>query len=185
MSAQVPERVTGVNLELRLVSLDDADYIHALRTDPKYNAHLSTVTGTAEDQRRWIETYKHRETEGREAYYVIERRRDGQRCGVVRLYNITSDRFTWGSWILDESKPPKAALESAVLIYDIGFRYLALTQAIFDVRKDNDRTLAFHRRFGAVEIGDDDQNIFFVYSRDRFVDDRSRHMQILTGIGEA
>ena len=60
----VPEnlaRVEGPNLTLRLIRPADADYVHALRTDPAYNRHLSEVRGTAEDQRRWIEAYKARE----------------------------------------------------------------------------------------------------------------------------
>ena len=91
---------------------------------PADNVHLSKVTGTVGDQRRWIADYKAREAAGREFYYVIARS-DGTRCGLVRLYDIGPDRFTWGSWILDHNKPPKAALESAVRIYDIGFGRLA------------------------------------------------------------
>ena len=51
---------------------------------------------------------------------MIERK-DGTRCGLVRLYDFDVESFTWGSWILDESKPRKAALESAVLSLAIGF----------------------------------------------------------------
>jgi RimJ/RimL family protein N-acetyltransferase len=159
---------------------DDAGYIHGLRTDPTYNVYLSTVTGTTDDQRRWIDAYRQREAEGREAYYVIERRRDESRCGVVRLYGITADRFTWGSWILDANKPPKAALESAVLVYDIGFGHLGLTLANIDVRKGNARSLALYRRFGVTEAGEDEEKILFTYSRERFLVDRPRHMQALS-----
>jgi RimJ/RimL family protein N-acetyltransferase len=97
----------------------------------------------------------------------------------VRLYDIEGDRFTWGSWILDANKPPKAALESAVLIYDIGFRAFGKARAVFDVRRDNARTLAFHRRFGATETGTDDQNVYFTYPRDRFLADRPSHLAVV------
>lgn len=172
--------VKGPNLILRLIEPEDAGYVHGLRTDPAYNRHLSEVHGTAEDQRRWIEAYKDREAVGSEYYYVIERR-DGTRCGVVRLYNIGADHFTWGSWILDHNKPPKAALESAVLIYDLGFGMLGLSQAAFDVRRDNERTLAFHRRFGAEETHSDAYDIFFTYPRETFLRDRAAHLAVLTG----
>ena len=82
---RVSLRVDGVQLSLRLVQPEDAAYIHELRTDPAYNGHLSTVTGTVEDQRNWIEVYKTRETVGTEFYFVIERK-DQVRCDVVRLY---------------------------------------------------------------------------------------------------
>ncbi len=171
-------RVEGPNLTLRLIQPEDADYVFGLRTDPAYNIHLSEVRGTAQDQRRWIDAYKVREAGLRELYYVIERR-DGVRCGTVRLYDIEAEGFTWGSWILDENKPRKAALESALLIYTIGFDRLGRKTADFDVRLDNEKTLTFHRRFGATETRSDDSDIYFTYPRERFSADRAGYMAIL------
>lgn len=178
--SDVPQQVVGPNLRLRLMRPEDAAYTHGLRTDPDLNRHLSEVRGTVADQRRWIEAYKEREAAGSEAYYIIERH-DGMPCGTVRLYGIAADRFTWGSWILDGNKPPKAALESAVLVYETGFDGFGLSRAVFDVRRENDRTLAFHRRFGATETGADDMDVYFTYSSDRFHADRPRHMAVLAG----
>lgn len=170
--------ITGPNLRLRPVMAGDAGYIHGLRTDPRYNAHLSSVTGTVEDQRRWIEGYKAREAEGREAYFVIERH-DGVSCGTVRLYGIEGERFTWGSWILDARKPQKAALESAVLSFDFGFETRGLAAASIDVRRDNARAIKFYRRFGMTECGSDDLELYFAYSRSQFLTDRPGFMTIL------
>lgn len=173
------DRVVGPNLALRLIVPTDADYVYALRTDPDYNRHLSPVTGTAKDQRHWIETYKMREAEGREYYYVIERR-DGTRCGLVRLYNIGVGDFAWGSWILDRHKPPKAALESAVLSFGIGFDILHLSTAYVDVRAENNHAIAFYRRFGMAQVDENDHDIFFIYPRERFEADRDRHLSLLS-----
>lgn len=169
-----PHTVDGLRLRLRPVELNDAAYVHRLRTDPRLNSHLSPVGGTVADQRVWIEQYMEREAEGREIYFVIERRADECPCGVVRLYGIEGDRFTWGSWILDEHKPPKAALESALLVYDTGFGKFGCHQAVFDVRRENVRTLAFHHRFGAIETGSDDRDVFFSYPRSQYLRDRPR-----------
>ena len=169
----------GVNIRLRLVEPDDATYIFGLRTDPRYNAHLSEVTGSAADQRRWIEAYKAREAAGKELYYLIERRDTSKPCGTVRLYDIEEDSFTWGSWILDENKTPKAALESAFLIYVVAFERLGCGIAVFDVRRGNSRTLAFHRRFGARETGYDDLNVYFEYPRAQFEADQDGYISIL------
>ena len=177
-------RVVGSSLTLRLAELDDADYVFSLRTNAAYNKYLSEVSGTVEDQRRWIESYKTREAAFEEFYYVIERK-DGRPCGVVRLYNITADAFTWGSWILDHNKPPKAALESAVLSFGIGFECLERSLAHVDVRIANQQALAFYVRFGMTEISRDDRDIYFAYERDRFVADRAAYMKILQGACEA
>jgi len=171
-------RIDGVRLSLRLVMPDDAAYIHGLRTDPAYNSHLSAVTGTIKDQRAWIEAYKAREAAGDEVYYLITRK-DGVPCGTVRLYDITADRFTWGSWILDENKPPKAALESAVLSFGVGFERLGLRLAQLDVRRANARAIAFYRRFGMTGTGEDDENLYFTLHRDDFRRNRDDFMKIL------
>ncbi len=163
--------VTGHSLRLRLVTPEDADYIHTLRTNPAYNTHLSTVQGTAEDQRKWIEEYKERESAGLEYYYIIERL-DVVRCGVVRLYNISDDSFSWGSWILDDNKPAKAALESALLSFGIGFDCLGLEVAYFDVRRENHHAIAFYRRLGVVEIRADSENLYFEYQQVNYSRDK-------------
>ena len=175
--------VDGIQLRLRPVRPDDAAYLHRLRTDPRYGTHLSPVTGTVADQRAWIEAYQTRAAAGHEAYFIIERR-DGVPCGTVRLYDIAADRFTWGSWILDEGKPPKAALESAVLSFGVGFESPARTQALIDVRHDNTRALAFYRRLGMAKTGADALNTYFTYPRDRYLADRPAHLAVVQAAAE-
>ncbi|MFC7704770.1 GNAT family N-acetyltransferase [Plastorhodobacter daqingensis] len=160
---------------LRIVAPEDAAYIWGLRNDPRYNAHLSQSSGTVEDQRAWITRYKEREAAGSEYYFIIRRRDDDRRCGTVRIYDIREGHFTWGSWILDEAKPPRAALDTALLVYRFGFDRLGLDRAVFDVRRENTHTLAFHDRFGATRTGEDGQDVFFELPRSRFGPLASRH----------
>lgn len=164
---EITPKIAGKSLRLRPVMPEDAAFIHGLRTDPVYNTHLSPVTGTVADQRAWIIAYKTREAVGEEIYYVIERL-DGVPCGVVRLYDIVADSFTWGSWILNEAKPPKAALESALLSFSVGFVSLGLSRADIDVRKANEKAINFYRRFGMIETGKDADNHYFELSRAQF-----------------
>lgn len=170
------KRIKGTRLALRLVGPADAAYIHALRTNPRYNGHLSAVAGTVEDQQTWITRYKAREAVGAEYYYVIERLHDGLPCGVVRLYDFRGGTFTWGSWILDHNKPAKAALESAHLVYKAAFETLNLNKAVFDVRRKNKRVITFHERFGATRTSTGKEDIFFEYTRDRFQENLSAHL---------
>lgn len=170
--------VDGVQLRLRLAQTDDAAYIHGLRVNAVYNQHLSPVTGTVDDQRAWLTTYKAREAAGAEFYYIIERT-DGTPCGTVRLYDITENSFTWGSWILDHNKPAKAALESAVLSFGVGFEGLGKPKAVLDVRRANTHATTFYRRFGAVETGQDDEYFYFELRRNDFMADRERLLTII------
>jgi len=168
----------GPNLILRLIQPEDAAYVHSLRSNPAYNTHLSTVTGTVDNQRTWIENYKSREAQGQEFYYVIERK-DGTRCGLVRLYDIEAESFTWGSWILDENKPRKAALESAVLSFGIGFDVMERAVANVDVRLENKHATSFYERLGMTETHQIEGQIFFTYLRARFDADKEAYYSIL------
>jgi RimJ/RimL family protein N-acetyltransferase len=170
--------ITGPNLVLRLIEPSDAAYVHGLRTDPALSRYLSPVQGGVEDQRNWIVAYQQREAAGEEFYYIIARP-DGQRCGTVRIYGLEDDSFIWGSWILDSNKPRKAALESAVLSFGVGFDQLARTTAKVDVRVANTHATAFYRRLGMTEVHRTDQDIFFTYARARFEADRVELKSIL------
>ena len=171
-------RVEGPNLILRLIKPEDAAYVHSLRNNPAYNTHLSKVTGTIDDQRTWIEDYKSREAQGQEFYYVIERK-DGTRCGLVRLYDIEATSFIWGSWILDENKTRKAALESAILSFGVGFDVMERAVANVDVRLENKHATSFYERLGMTETHRIDGQIFFAYPRARFDADKEAYYSIL------
>lgn len=147
-------------VRFRLIEVADAEFLFGLRSDVRYNKFLSSVTGGLEEQRSWIRSYKSAERAGEQYYFVIERS-DGLPCGVVRVYGLTSDSFCWGSWILNENKTRYAALESAFLVYDFGFGFLGYSKARFDVRKENEKVVSFHRRMGACCVGEDEDNFYF------------------------
>ena len=179
MELSLIARVEGPNLILRLIKPDDAAYVHGLRTNPLCKSYLSKVTGTVQDQRAWIEGYQAREAAGQEFYYVIERK-DGMRCGLVRLYDFDVKSFSWGSWVLDENKTRKAALESAILSFGVGFDALGVQLANVDVRVANEHAAAFYRRLGMVETHRTDQDIFFNYTREQFDTNRTHHLKYLS-----
>ena len=169
--------VIGHVITLKLAQEEDAEFIWTLRNDPRYNAHLSATTGTVQDQKDWIRRYKLREAEGSEYYFCIFRNDDGTPCGTVRVYDVRNGQFTWGSWILNENKPAKAALDTALQVYNFGFDVLGLAKSVYDVRKDNDRTLRFHDRFGGLRIGEDTENIYYEFPLQRFREVEPTHLK--------
>jgi RimJ/RimL family protein N-acetyltransferase len=150
----------GKNIRLRLVEEKDADFILTLRLDERYNTFLSSVSPDAEAQKNWIRKYKDDEKNGYQYYFIIERL-DCTPCGTVRVYDVRSDTFCWGSWILNENKTRYAALESAFLVYDFGFQQLGFKKSHFNVMKDNRGVIKFHTRMGAVKTNEDDINEYF------------------------
>lgn len=171
--------LVGEKVVFRYIQPVDAEYVLSLRCDPRYNRFLSKINVNLDEQRRWIAHYKIREAKGEEFYFVIHRKDNGDRCGLVRIYDIKSNSFTWGSWILADNKPEKAALDSACCVYNIGFLGLGKEKAVFDVRIENEHTIKFHLRFGANLIGEDGLNKYFDLSRDTYLKLKNGFLSVL------
>lgn len=158
-------KVEGKNLRLRPVEVADAAFILTLRLDDRFKTFLSAVSPDLEAQKTWITNYKMDEQSGVQYYFIIERL-DGTRCGTVRVYDLKTDSFCWGSWILNENKTRYAALESAFLVYDFGFTHLGYKKSHFDVMKGNLGVIKFHTRMGATKIAEDEINEYFEITED-------------------
>lgn len=167
--------VRGKNIEFREVSISDAEFIIQLRTDPERGKYLSPTSNEIDRQRGYIADYLKNQHE----YYFIITDRKQQPLGTIRIYDMREDSFCWGSWILSKDAPKSAAVESAILIYDFAFFSLHYPRCHFDVRKDNQRVVDFHRRFGARITREDDLNYYFEYDRDAYLDIRGKYHRYL------
>jgi RimJ/RimL family protein N-acetyltransferase len=166
-------RISGNTVDLRPVELDDAAFILRLRLDERLNRHISATDADLEAQCEWLRRYKDREREGREYYFIVEGK-DGEPCGTLRLYDFQQDSFCWGSWIMLPGNP-LGAFESAILAYRCGFENLGFAKSHFSVDKENSRVVAFHKRFGAKVVGEDDASFHFQITRADFEAARQRY----------
>lgn len=156
-----PQRVTGNNLVLRDARKEDAAFILSLRTDAGKSRFLSRTSSDLAQQEAWLERYA---ADDGQIYFIIEDRA-GAPVGTVRLYDRQGDSFCWGSWILQAGAPPQYAIESALLVYEVGLAQ-GFTGAHFDVRKGNESVWKFHERFGAVRTGETAEDYLFTISRE-------------------
>ncbi|KPN77490.1 GNAT family N-acetyltransferase [Shewanella bicestrii] len=152
-------------ISMRLIEESDAEFVLRLRLDPRYNNFLSKVDADLNGQKKWIRNYKIDEHNKKQFYFIIVRN-DGVPCGTVRIYDIRNDSFCWGSWILNEDKTRYAAIESALLVYDFGFNEMKYNKSHFDVMKGNEKVINFHKKFGAIQTGEDEQNYYFEISKE-------------------
>lgn len=161
------QRVVGRTIDFRLVEPDDAAFILELRLDLRASRFLSPTPPGLDGQRQWLAAYKERERQGLEYYYIIESKQRVP-CGTMRLYDFREDSFMWGSWIIRPGSPARVSVESLLVMYRHGFEDLGFPESRFEVRKDNARVVAFHHRFGAKLLGEDDRTYFFGFSRTDF-----------------
>ena len=167
--------VRGKSIFFREVAIDDAEFIIELRTDLEKSKHLSVTSDDIDKQRNFISGY----LSGQVDYYFVISDWNKQSLGTIRIYDIQADSFCWGSWILSKEAPSNAAIESALLIYDFAFFSLHYLKSHFDVRKENQRVVEFHKRFGASIVSEDDLNFYFQYDRDAYISVRHKYRRFL------
>jgi len=84
-------------------------------------------------------------------------------CGTARLYDFSPpahpDSFSWGNWIRDKSKTRYAAVDSALLVYEMGFVRLGFSAGRCEVRKGSTKVIAVHRKAGAQVTSEDSDNV--------------------------
>ena len=135
----------GPAYRLRPVTLDDAAFIVELRSDPVRSRYLHRIPGGVAAQRRWLEDYF---TRPGDYYFIIENRATGQREGAAGIYNVDplAGDAEWGRWIIRPGS--LAAVESACLIYRVGFEILKLESIYCRTIAENFSAVAFHDSFG-------------------------------------
>lgn len=166
---------------LRLVQEEDAKFICTLRNNDSLNTFISKSTSDINLQAEWIKNYKNRERDGEEYYFIICKSDDNLPIGTVRLYDFRENpkSFCWGSWILSENKTKYAAVESALLVYEAGFSALGFQQSHFEVMKGNDKVHSFHLKMGAEKIIEDDENIYYIFPKDRYEENKIQYARFL------
>jgi RimJ/RimL family protein N-acetyltransferase len=157
----------GKNINMRTVQVEDAEFIFIMRQNQFKTRYLSKVTGTVESQKEWIKNYKSREEEKEEFYFIIESK-SKEKLGLVRMYDFKNDSFCWGSWLIKEDAPKSTAIESALQIYEFAFYKLNFNKSHFEVQKGNDKVIAFHQRFGAKIIDENDKEVFFDFQKEDY-----------------
>lgn len=158
----------GLFINLRLVEEGDAGFIINIRSVPTKAGFLSVIESSVDDQKNWIREYKKRENIGAEYYYIIETK-DNHPCGTVRLYDFFGQSCSFGSLILGDNKPPKAALESTMATFSLAFNILKISHCEIKTAKSNAHAISFFKRLGVQQYGEDQNEIFLVYRRETFI----------------
>lgn len=141
--------VTCVRHRLRPVTLEDAHFIVALRTNPLLNRFIHEISPRIEDQVAWLERYF---LSPGDYYFIVEDADSAEPQGTIGLYNVSSESSCaeWGRWILKRGS--LAALESAWLICEAGFSKLGLATLCSRTLAENRKVVSFHESFGACRV---------------------------------
>lgn len=151
----------GDKINLRTVEEKDAEFILQLRNKKELKKYISDTNISLEQQKEWIKNYKIREENGREFYFIVEDKNKIP-CGTVRIYEVEENRCTWGSFILDSSRPNGASFETILLSINFIRFNLRIKNIYLDVRKENLKAIHIYEKFGFIKIKEDSLNYYYV-----------------------
>jgi len=157
-------------LEVRLVDERDVDYILSLRTNKNLTRFIHQTDNDREKQIEWIRSYKTRERDGREYYFIYLL--NGKPVGLNRIYNIFEYYGTIGSWICNPDNEAEVSLATYILMFDLLFDHIKLDITIFDVRKENKHVWKLHKMLGVQSVGESDIDYYFTLNKETYYKNR-------------
>jgi RimJ/RimL family protein N-acetyltransferase len=152
---------------LRLVEESDAEFILALRTNPKLKTFISSTSPNLSDQIKWIQEYRKKQSQGLE-YYYISQDQNGNKYGTIRLSNIDERSFELGSWVFMNNSPFGIAVKTHMIALEIGFELLKADNCKIRVGKKNKGVLRYIEEFNPFISSEDEFDIYFTLSKENF-----------------
>jgi len=170
-------------LQVRLATIDDAEFILSLRTDDRLARHISTTSPDLSQQRKWLQQYKQREAEGKEYYFIIQHKQ--RPIGTFRLYDIEGDHFVSGSWVFSPDSPAGASILGEIICKEIAYENLKLNHNRGDVRKDNRQVMRYNLSYHPTITGEDDKNVYMEFDKNIFYKEKEKHISLCEKIMKA
>ncbi len=152
------------HIRIRLVQEEDAAFIVRLRNLDSVKEHLNPVGEDVLAQQQWIRTYKEREAEGVDFYFIILDTNDDM-LGTIRIHDVDDDSYTVGSWAMLDSVPAYAGIETVINVFETGFYGLNKMLVRCSVLKTNKKVVRFHSSYGGDILGEDEREIHFQLAR--------------------
>jgi RimJ/RimL family protein N-acetyltransferase len=132
----------GFGVHLRPIQMEDAAFIVWLRNQDYVKGRVGDSAPDVASQQKWLETYFEREND----YYFILETAGGIPLGTNGLYEISGQNAEWGRYIIRPEV--RAALSSAILIFDLAFEKLELRELLARCVSTNLKVHSLVKKFG-------------------------------------
>ena len=143
-----PEVIHGMFVNLRSITLDDAEFSYNLRKDPRFVNIMGQPAATLENQKKFIEWQMQQPGD----YYFIVRNHEGERIGLIGVYDIRGESCEVGREI--NVGAPYETLEAQILINDFILDVLKLKYKRSVIYKHNKKQLELQRQKGIEPAGE-------------------------------
>lgn len=164
--------IEGKFVNLRLVTVDDAEFVLSLRCNDKKAKYLHKTECDVKKQKNYIENCLSKDNE---RYFIIVNKRQ-EPIGTYRIYDLKEDSFCIGSWLMVDGCSPMEMMEGDYLVRKYGFENLKYDKIHFDVRKGNKKVIRYHKMMGARQVGETELDYLFECTKEDYLKRIKRFM---------
>lgn len=136
----------GRFVELKSITLDDAQFSYDIRADEKNRDTVGVVAKSVEEQRDFIEWQMNQPGD----YYFVVYNKKGKKIGLIGIYNIDGDKAETGREVNNGSCVE--VLEAEVLLHDFAMDVLGIKTICYVVYANNPKHLMNQKRNKMVPI---------------------------------
>lgn len=134
--------ISGKFVDLKSITVEDAEFSFAIRAEAKNRETVGQPAGTIEDQRKFIEWQRKQPGD----YYFVVWNKNGERVGLIGVYDIQGDTAELGREVSDGS--PMEAMEAEVLLADFYQEVLHLKRVSSVIYLSNKKHISNQRKRG-------------------------------------
>lgn len=173
------KEITGLTVKLRSVEESDAEATHAMRMDAEKVRYMHKVTGTAEDQRRYIAAQRKKPGD----YLFLVTDLNGKPIGMRGIYDVKENSAESGRTI--GYGDAFQNMEALLLGIDFAFDVLGVETVYMDAAADNSSVRGIQVQIGAKEYKREFledlgyEYVFSALTKEDYAENRSKIMKLI------
>jgi hypothetical protein len=136
----------GRFVELKSITVDDAQFSYDIRADEKNRETVGVVAGSVEDQRKYIEWQMAQPGD----YYFVVYNKKGEKIGLIGVYDVSGDTAEMGREVNYGSCVE--VMEAEVLLQDFAMDVLGLKTLCFVIYANNPKHLKNQQRNNIIPV---------------------------------
>lgn len=154
------EVVLGKNINMRVATENDAEFVLDLRLNPLLNKYIGQTDPSIEKQRSWIRNSFEKTND---FHFIIESKKK-KPYGTIAIYNIDYEIGVaeWGRWVIKPGSMVFFPIESTILTFYFAFTKLGLKKLTGGANNKNKQVVNFHKLYASVSFADEKYTWFFV-----------------------
>ena len=175
-----PEVIHGLFVDLRSITLDDAEFSYNIRADKRNRDTVGQLAPSLEAQKDFIRWQMQEPND----YYFVVLNKKGERIGLIGAYNLQGNVIEVGREV--NIGEPTETMETKFLIRDFCRHVLGLNKICGIAYVDNKKRISDAKKMGGVEVERVNrggrEGLYFEFDLTNDSDSIKRIKKLLTGM---